>query len=315
MKWKIYAAVLVSVLAFAGVAEAQQLKVATGGTTGTYSKMLKEITGQCSETGIAIIEQNTSGSMENVNLLAGNQVNGAFVQTDVLFYRGRTEDLGNIKTLLALHPEEVHVVAKSVSGIKEGGKFGTNIGAKEVVLSTVSDLAGRSVAAWGGSVITAQVIRLQSELAFNVVEVKGPKEAMAALDSGAVQAIVAVGGSPLGFVEGLDANYKLLQFPESVQSKLKGVYRPARLNYRKMGTAGMGVNTVATDAIFVTREYKTDKFVNSLGALRGCVLSKLDELKETTGTHPKWQAVDASNKGKWAWYDLPTKNVAVKGKK
>lgn len=310
MKSKYFAIVVAAVLAFAGAAQAQQLKVATGSATGTYSKMLKEMNGQCSETGIVVMEQNTSGSMENVNLLVGNQVNGAFVQTDVLFYRGRTEDLSNVKTLVALHPEEVHVVARAVSGLKEGGKFG--FGAKEVVLTNVNDLAGRTVVAWGGSVVTAQVIRLQSELSFNVIEVKDAKEAMAALDSGTAQAVIAVGGAPLGFVSALNANYKLLQFPEATQGKLKGVYRPARLNYNNLGAAGMGVNTVATDAIFVTREYKTEKFTNSLAALRSCVLNKLDELKETTGTHPKWQAVDASNKGKWAWYELPTKTVTKK---
>jgi len=42
-----------------------------------------------------------------------------------------------------------------------------------------------------------------------------------------------------------------------------------------------------------------------LGALRGCILDHVDELKETTGTHPKWQAVDPANHGKWAWYVLP----------
>lgn len=87
--------------------------------------------------------------------------------------------------------------------------------------------------------------------------------------------------------------------------RLKGVYRPARLNYAKMGAAG--VPTVATDALFVTREYKTAKMVDSLSRFRGCALSKIDELKETTGTHPAWQRVDPANRGKWAYYDLPAR--------
>ena len=108
-------------------------------------------------------------------------------------------------------------------------------------------------------------------------------------------------------IEQLDRNYKLLPVSEAVVGKLKSVYRPARLNYSKMGQGGMGVATIATDALFVTRQYKTDKFVKSLAGLRNCVYGKLDELKETTGTHPKWQAVAADNKGKWAWYELPGK--------
>src|SRR5215471_5957551 len=74
------------------------LKVASGSPTGTYSQMLKEINGACSEQ-IPIVEQNTGGSMENMRLLTGNQVNAALVQTDVLYFRARTENLDNVKTL------------------------------------------------------------------------------------------------------------------------------------------------------------------------------------------------------------------------
>lgn len=286
---------------------AQQLKVATGGPSGTYSAMLKQSVQLCG-TSIAIVEQNTSGSMENINLLTGNQVNAAFVQTDVLYFRARTEDLGSVKTLVALHPEEVHVLAPMVSLTKEGGVAG--IGSKPIMLASVKDLVGRRVGAVGGSAITAQVIRLQAEIAFNVVEFVDNKALLAALQTGAVEAGVLVGGAPLGAVADLKGDWKLLPFPEDVVGKLKSVYRPARLNYA--GIRQMGVPTIATDALFVTREYKTPKFVEALGKFRSCLLAGLDELKETTGMHPKWQAVDASNRGKWPYFELPAVAAAKK---
>jgi len=82
------------------------------------------------------------------------------------------------------------------------------------------------------------------------------------------------------------------------------VYNPTRVTYAKLNN-GSGVDTIATDALLVTREYKTPAMVNGLAALRKCAITSLDDLKETTGTHPKWQAVDSANKGKWAWYQLP----------
>jgi TRAP-type uncharacterized transport system substrate-binding protein len=288
-------------------AQAQQLKVATGGATGTYSAMLKQASQLCG-TSIALTEQNTSGSMENINLLVGNQVNAAFVQTDVLYFRARTEDLGGVKTLVALHPEEVHVLALAESLIKEGGVVG--IGAKPIQLATVKDLAGRRVGAVGGSAITAQVIRLQAEIGFNVVEFPDNKALINGLQSGAADAGVLVGGAPLGAISELKGGWKLLPFPEDVVNRLKSVYRPARLNYAGIGQ--MGVNTIATDALFVTREYKTAKFVDALGKFRGCLLAGLDELKESTGMHPKWQAVDPTNKGKWPYYELPVAVPVVK---
>jgi hypothetical protein len=68
-----------------------------------------------------------------------------------------------------------------------------------------------------------------------------------------------------------------------------------------------GVATVATDALFVTREYKTPKMIATLAKFRTCAVEKIEEMKETTGTHPAWQKVDTANKGKWAYYDLPAK--------
>lgn len=290
--------IAVLLLLFSCSSEAQ-FRVATGSLKGTYSTMFRELNQQCADQ-IPLVEVNTSGSIENVNMLTGNQVNAAFTQTDVLYYRAKTENLDNIKTLLALRPEEVHVVAMRDSGLKEGGTLG--FGAKPVVFNNVSDLAGRRVGAAGGSYITAQFIRLQSEISFTVVQYQSNDALLKALAAGEVEAALMVVGAPAQVVNALPQSYKLLAFPEAVVERLKSVYRPARLNYGNL--QAQGVPTVATDALFVTREYKTAKITQGLAKLRACALGKLDELKETTGTHPKWQAVTADNKGKWAWYEL-----------
>ena len=289
--------------------QAQQLRVATGSQKGTYSAMFKELSAVCS-TDVAMIEMATSGSNQNIDLLLGNQVNAVWSQTDVLFYRARTEDLGNVRTLLAFHPEEVHIVVLAQSLKKEGGTFG--IGSKPINLTQVGDLAGRVVGAAGGSFTTAQVIRLQSEINFNVLQYKDNDALMVALNKGEIDAALMVGGAPLPLVAALTPAYRLLGFPEAVQQKLKNVYRPARLNYSGMGAAG--IQSVATDALFVTREYKTAKMIDALSRFRSCALRQIDDLKETTGTHPKWQAVDVNNKGKWAYYDLPGASLPSKKK-
>lgn len=290
------------VVAFAAAGtQAQTLRVATGGAKGTYSQMSKELSNACG-TEVPLVEVNSTGSMENVSNLVGNQVNAAFVQSDVLYLRARTEELGNVKTLLALHSEQVHIVTRATSGLKTGGVMG--VGGSAVNFTDLSSLAGYKVGAAGGSVVTAQVIRLQSEIPFNVVPFETNDAVLAAVKSGAVEAGLFVGGSPMPLIAALGPDLKLLPISGAVVERLKGVYKPARLNYPKMGAAG--VTTVSTDALFVTREYKTEKMTSSLARFRACALAKLDDLKETTGTHPAWQGVDPANKGKWAWYELPS---------
>ena len=295
--------IAIAAVAIAGSAMAQsQLKVSTGSASGTYSRMFKEFQGVCKDQ-IMQIEMNSTGSVQNMDRILGNEVNAAIVQTDVLFYRARNEDLSGVKTLFALHPEEVHVVTPAVSPIKSGGVAG--IGAKPIQINTVQDLAGKNVVAWGGSVVTAQVIRLQSEIAFNVLEVADFKQAKAMIDKGDAAAIVMVGGQPMADIQALGREYKLVSFPEAVVGKLKSVYVPAKLNYSNMGQGGSGVASVATEALFVTRAYKTPKMQTSLAALRGCFRDSVAELSETLGTHKKWQAVNVESTGKWSFYELP----------
>lgn len=271
------------------------LKVATGSPKGTYSAMFKEVYGVCGSE-VGMVEVPSAGSQDNINQLVGNQVNAAFVQSDVLYLRSRTEELGNVKTLIALHPEQVHFVAKADT--KVGGRMGFGGDA----LTSVTQLGGLKVGAAGGSSVTSQVIRLQAEIPYSTVIYNNDDETQKALADGKVDAAIFVGGAPLSRISALGADYRLLSIPSGTVEKLKGVYKPARLNYPKMGAAG--VTTVSTDALFVTREYKTERMIRSLANFRACATSKIEELKETTGTHPAWQAVDADNRGKWPYLDL-----------
>lgn len=292
-------------------AQTRSLKIATGGAGNTYSTVFRELADACKDT-LQLTEQNTSGSLQNLDLLLGNQVNGAMMQIDVLYSQAQTQNLGSYRTLVNLFPEEVHLVAPAVSRLKAGGVLG--VGSKPVVFQFVGDLAGYRIGAAGGSVRTATLIKLLSQINFEVVELADNKAVKAALDEGKIEAALFVGGQPLGSVKDLGADYKLLMFPESVQGLLKNVYRPATLNYNKMGRAGLGVKTVATEAALVVQSYKTPAMVQALGQFRACAMNKADELKEQLGTHPAWKSIasdqleNVDSRGKWPWMDLPAAN-------
>ena len=280
----------------------ETLKISTGGTGATYSRIVKELTTACMND-IQLQETNSSGSMQNIDRLIGNETQAALVQSDVLRFRGNTEDLSNIKTLVTLHPEQVHLIALASPNIKEGGTLG--FGAKAVTFNTISDLAGRTVVASGGSYITAQVIRLQSEISFQVLEVADSKAAIEAVNSGQAAAALFVGGAPMDNLKQLNKAHKLLSFPDAVVAKLKNVYKPATLNYSNMGS--MGVTSVSTDALLVTREFKTPSMISSLTKFRACFNTKVPELAETTGTHPAWSKIVVGAEAKWPMYNLPAK--------
>jgi TRAP-type uncharacterized transport system substrate-binding protein len=284
---------------FCHVVHAQTLTVATGGVKGsTYSAVFQELNQRCGNGDIT--EMHSSGSNENIDMLVGNKVNAAIVQTDVMFFRSQTEDLTKIKTLFALFPEQVHFVART-EGEKEGGVLG--FGGKTIHFNTIADLAGRSVGAVGGSVLTSKVASKYSKIGWSTVEFPANDAALAALQAKTVDAVVIVGGQPMAAVSSLSAAYKLLSVPPASMEALKGVYSPSRASYRNINAAG--VQTISTQALVVAREYHSAKFVTALSQYRACFNKNLDDLQETTGTHPAWQNVKAGDQGKWTWMDLP----------
>jgi TRAP-type uncharacterized transport system substrate-binding protein len=303
---------LISSLLFNASIKAQELVVSTGAEKGsTYTQMFNEMIEVCSTPTLKLRGINSTGSIENLDRLLGNQVNGAFTQSDILFMRTRNIEntqRNSIKTLLALHPEEVHIVIRTVHPQKEQGladKLSSMFGKSdryEAKMTDLTSLGGRKVGSWGGGQVTANAIKFLTDVPYEVVGYQGSTETINALNNGEVDAIIGVGGAPLGWVTQLGVGYTLLPILEAQREKLKAIYNPTVLTYSPMGANE--VNTVSTDALLVTREYRTRTMVGRLAELRKCVQDNIDEFKERLGYHAKWQLVDPKNQGKLPWLEL-----------
>lgn len=293
----------------------QQMTVGTGSNGGTYSAQYNNITKVCSKD-ITLVEwkdpnkgpnegKPSNGAVKNAELLIGNEVNGGWVQADILYMMARTQDLSDIKTLLVLNPESLHYVVKANLAVKQGGTLG--IGATVVPIRELSQIGGMKVAASGGGAWTAKQVRLETEIPHEIVEVPDSKAAIAALDKGDVQVALIVGGFPMDYLKTLSKDYRILTVSEAVRTKLAKVYNPAQVSYSNLADGG-AAQTVSVQSLFVVREYKSAKMVSALSALRGCVLGNLDDIKETTGNHASWRMVKAENQqqAKWPLYQLPT---------
>jgi TRAP transporter TAXI family solute receptor len=119
---------------FAG-AKKEQIRMATGGNTGTYYAFGSAV-GQIltEKTKIPITIQSTGASKANIQLIDAGEVELAIVQNDVMDYAWRGVDLFNgekinsFSTMAALYAEVCQVVANPASGIK-----------------TIADLKGKNV--------------------------------------------------------------------------------------------------------------------------------------------------------------------------
>lgn len=299
---KSIAAFAIAALAISATAHAQQIKIATGSPKGTYHALYTNIAERCG-TEMAVVGVNTSGSLENLDKLAGKEVGAAFMQTDALFATAQGRDLSNIKTLVAFNKESVHVVASATASVKVEGSGFLGLNQATKTLNTVDDLSGYKVAAAGGSIVTAQLIKMQGQVNWIIVPVDTPDAALAAVKSGAVQAALLVGGQPLGNIRALGNEFKLLGFKPATVDLLKTVYVPDRLSYPKLSQGA--VQSVATEALLVVRTMNTKDRLAALSKFRSCVIRNIPEWQDADGSHPAWAQVDPDNKGKWQWYDLP----------
>jgi len=287
-------------------------KIADSSSSGTYATMVKQIKDVCQSDNYVIEEAPAKGgALENLEALDNNEVSAAFLHSDIMAVRSQADSKWKkYQTLVALYPEEIHVIALRNSGIKTGGTLGTSYGAKDVIFNSLSDLGADpkvryKVGGAGGGVLTAQNLGGHGRY-FDVVPFDSGKDLIPALQAGKIQAVIFVGGAPLANVAALDwKTFKLLPIGEAITGSVGGTYRQATISYSNLKSGD--VKTLAPQATVVTRKYTVAKLVAPQRRFRECFYEKLTELQETPGTHAKWQQVkpESEDHGVWDWYEFP----------
>lgn len=284
---------------------AETLRIATGKESGTYSSFFKSIQLVCESDDLKLVEVGSTGSDANIDAMINKEADGAFLQSDTLQFTAMNDPRASesqIRVLLPMYPEEVHVIAlrtltKTTGGITFLGK---TYNGTVTVLNSLADLENVTVGAWGGSYTTARAISYLGSVKYSPVPFDDDKKALAALDAGQIAAIIAVGGQPLGFAKGLSAKYKLLTIDAALADKVKA-YQKAMLSYRNLQATG--VQTVAARSVLAVKNYASPTRRAALSALKQCIMQHEADFKETTGHHPKWADVDFTQPVSWAMYE------------
>jgi uncharacterized protein len=108
----------------AAASSVSKIRLATGGTSGTYyayGGVIGQILGEA--TGISFDVQSTGASKANIGLVADGEVDMAIVQNDVMDYAYNGTDLfdgektDNFSSMAACYAEVCQVVANPASGI------------------------------------------------------------------------------------------------------------------------------------------------------------------------------------------------------
>lgn len=300
-------AVVMSALAQAG--ELPALRLATGGGTGTYYAMGNNMATYCGE-GLQLQVQKTGGTDDNIErLTSANKADIAIVQKDILFKRSkinRDQAVSNLLAVMPLYGEAMHLIVKKDSQLQSftqlgavPGRLGGYIGGK----------SGKKVGAYGGSIESAEIVKALSGVDYEIIPVNNIDEALPLLDNGSLDAILAMGGAPLGWVdEKLSrAKHRMIGFDGNTE-RISGAYRPINVTYTKLGVNAL--RTIATDAVLVTRNFTSQEKVGAVSLLRKCITTELTKMQEASDTHGQWQNVQKDNLAVDGWSYFAGVNVS-----
>jgi len=178
---------------------AQNISIATGGTGGVYYPMGGGLANVLSKhvPGMQATAEVTGGSVDNLNLIGTGKPYVAFSMVDAVLdaakgqqkFQGRKVD---VKTLLVLYPNRMHVVTTETSGIK-----------------TMADLKGRRISAGSpGSATEIMAFRVMEGAGLDPLkdvtrERLGVAESANALKDKKIDAFFWVGGLPTAAVTDL----------------------------------------------------------------------------------------------------------------
>ena len=263
--------------------------IVTGGPSGTYIQIGRDIAKIGAECGRNLTVQESAGSLENILAVRDRPLTQlGIAQSDVLEYvrTFQADDpvlaraAKGVRIMFPLYDEEVHVLARSdIPDLK--GLAGKRV-------STGVEGSGNSLTA--SLLLDLAAVEPAERVALS------PKDSLAALLAGDIDAFFYVVGAPAAlFAEGqIDAQrFHLLPLQDAV---LQALYTPARIDAGIYPFQQQAVDVVAVKAVLVTYNFVPRRNAYQAAACRTVaefshlILSRLDELKQSG--HPKWKAVD-----------------------
>lgn len=281
-------------IALAGPVAAQEVErnILTGGPTGTYIQIGRDMSQLAAECGLQYNVRESAGSLENfLGVRKRPHTQFGIVQSDVLEYlKTYSADdpaiaraVFGVRIAFPLYNEEVHVLAKRD-------------------IASLADLNGRRVAVGvedSGTFLTASlVLDLAGVQPAERVTIDADTS-LARLIEGSIDAFFYVAGAPTKIFQSPEIDGTKLHLLPIDNPTLAQVYVPSKIAAGTYPFQAEAVDVVAVKAVLMTYEYEPTRNAyhrsscRSVSDLANLVFTNFAKLRETG--HPKWQSVDLND--------------------
>lgn len=278
-----------ALVATTAAADSFERNIMTGGPSGTYIRIGRDIAALGAECGLGLNVVESAGSLENfVGVRNRRNTQFGIVQSDVLEYLKTFEAndpevqqaVRGVRIMFPLYNEEVHVLARS--GVAD-----------------LKGLAGQKIAigkADSGTYLTATLmldilqIKAAERLTIN------PDEALPKLLSGEIDAFFYVAGAPAALFANAQIDGTKFHLLPIKDAPLLATYTAATVPAATYSFQQEPVDLVAVKAVLMTYDYDPKKNAyhrescRSVSDFSSLILNGMTAL-EAKG-HPKWKSVD-----------------------
>lgn len=297
------------------LASAKSIKVGTGGESGNYFAMTKDIDAYCAEdlTDRTLEIYNTAGSVENLLGMQNKTYSVGLVQEDVLQYYAKRSpskvNTNRMKVVTGLHKEAVHLLIPKGYKPKSAEKSGSwrdffNKDKDVAPKIELSMLKNQIIGSWGGSMISAEALSYFFDLNLNVLEVPQAKRN----PNNTAAPLLLVGGHPYKVVEEYLATNKwhLVALDYDAISKTAGFYTRESVNYSINGKV-IGTPTIGVQALMVGKSFRKKSRNAPMSELATCIHANIADLADDPDTSPLWSSVYdlIEDEGQVSWEYFP----------
>ncbi|RME92072.1 MAG: TAXI family TRAP transporter solute-binding subunit [Candidatus Hydrogenedentota bacterium] len=254
--------------------------MATGFRGGTYHQIAKSL---AKNNILSVNAIPSGGSIQNIKMIRDHQADFAIAQLDILvnFALRRDRIKKNVKIVLPIYREEVHIIArKNFYSLDEFEEATISIGPK----SSGSYATGR---------ILLNALGLDESLVY--LDYSDPNYALSLLKNKKIDAMIVVAGAPVQLFSKLKPSFgdrfKLLPVSQDLYKTLTGERLPYVLTTIPAKTYAWqpkAVQTLAVGSAIIVRADMDDSVVEKL--IQDIFSRQADLIK----THPKWKELQKS---------------------
>ena len=274
-----------------------QLRIASGVEGEIYTQFAKDIK---NNTDVEISITNTSGSLENFELIRNDKVDLAFTQLDVLLFQQLryTNIAEYLKMYIPLYSEEIHVVARNNS-----------------LINNFYDLKGKRVGvgtAKSGSYITSQFLKMKTELEW-VDYLLPATTALSMLIEDSIDAFIFVSAAPSNLLKSFSSGQQgLIKLVPIYDKRLDDTYQSQLI---AKGTYSWQPNDIQTytvkSLLLINTRTLNARKTHQADIVYSDIRDNLKVIQRHKLSHPKWKEVDFSHASDYDWPDYKKETITA----